>query len=109
MTNNKIYGIDLHKTITASMVRDALVECFFEAHCVDAGLGTDDPSTNKEYILALIKKAFSNSSEDFNQPTKASLCNVINKLKDFSKNFRDQSLIEKHASQMMELVDKITE
>jgi hypothetical protein len=108
MTNDEnIYGVDLDKPVTPFMARDALVECFFQAHCADSGLGTDDPAVNREYIQKLVKKAFGDAGGDFEKPTKQSILNVMAKLKDFAAHFRDQSIIQKHAGEMMKIVEKI--
>jgi len=110
MANDKnIYGVDLDKPITSLMARDALVECFFQAHCTDAGLETDDPAISKGYCQNLVRKVFTDSEGDFERPTKQSIINAIGKLKDFSANFRDQSVIQKNAGEMMKIVEKISE
>jgi len=110
MANDKsIYGIDLAKPITPLMARDALIECFFQAHCADAGLGTDSSVINREYCKDIVKKAFTDSGEDFEKPAKQSIVNVMAKLKDFSASFRDPSIIQKHAGEMMKIVEKIRE
>lgn len=105
----KIYGIDLDQEITSLMARDALTECFLEAHCADAGLGTDDPEISKEYIKNTVKKAFTDSKGDFENPTKQSILNAMGKLQEFAANFRDQSIIQKHAGEMMKIVEKLSE
>lgn len=108
MANNKnIYGVDLDKPITPLIARDALERCFFEAHCADAETGTDDLEINSEYIRSLVKKIFADSGGDFENPTKQSIIDAINKLQEFSKNFRDPDIIQKHASEMMKIVEKI--
>lgn len=103
-----LYGIDLGKTeITPIEVRNALVECFDQAHCADSGLGLNDPKMAKGYITEIIKKAFVDSNGDFENPTKESILQAISQLQEFSKNFRDQSIIQNHANQMMKIVDKL--
>jgi len=47
-----IYGIDADKEVTPLMVRDAIVECFFIAHCEDSGLkqGGKDEGLNRRLL-----------------------------------------------------------
>ena len=61
----------------------------------------------KKDIEALIKLKFDEVGGDFKNPTKQSLILVVNQLKDYSKLFRDRSIIEKHACEIMQLIDKI--
>lgn len=103
-----IYGIDTNKKITPLMVRDAIVECFYLAHCAETGISAKvDNQSNKDYCQSIIKKAFDDTGGDFNTPDKDSILAVLDYLADFSKNFRDPSIIEKHYNQIMTLVDKI--
>ena len=32
-SQNIIYGVDINKKVTPVMVRDAIIQCFYEAHC----------------------------------------------------------------------------
>ncbi len=103
-----MYGIDTSKDITALMVRDAIVSCFYEAHCAETGLGSGDESVaNKEYCKTIIKKSFDDTGGDFDRPNKNSILGVLDNLAEFSKNFRDPSIIEKHYKEIMNLVDKL--
>ena len=86
------------------MVRDALNNCFYQAHCEDTGL---EGEGTQNYCYELIKRAFVESGGDYDNPTKASLKEVLSNLVEFSKNFRDQEIIKKHYSQIMLLVDKL--
>ena len=103
-----IYGVDTDKPLTALMVRDALVTCFFEAHCRDTGLELNDNETGKTYCESLIRDAFAKAKADFEHPDKDGLCRVIAQLKDFSVKFRDPSVIERHAREIMLLVDRLS-
>jgi hypothetical protein len=104
---NKIYNIDLDEPITPLMVRDAVVECFWEAHCKDTELGAEDSETNKSYCKSIVEKAFTDTKGDFNHPTKESIVASINNLASFAKSFRDPTLIERHYSEIMQLVNKL--
>lgn len=103
------FGIDLSQGITALKVRDAMVNCFFEAHCSDAGIGleSDESEINKEYCKSIIKKAFFDVQGDFEKPSKESLQAVVKKLVGFSENFRDKDIVEKHANEIQSLIDKL--
>ena len=49
-------------------VRDAMVECFFEAHCMDSGIDMDEKKeggVNKGYCESIVKKAFDESGGDY--------------------------------------------
>lgn len=105
-TCEPIYGVDPSKPVTPLMVRDAIVECFSQAHCADAELG-DDKKVSGEYCKKIVQKAFEDTGGDFNNPTKESIQAVLQNLAEFAKKFRDQEMIKKHQSQIMELVDKL--
>lgn len=102
-----IYGIDMDKPVTPIMVRDALIECFYEAHCQDTGLDNLSDGSSRMYCSALVKKAFADTGGDFDHPTKDDLVRVINHLVEFSKNFRDPSIIQAHAQEMRDLLEKV--
>lgn len=106
---NILYGVNLEGEITPLMVRDALALCFYEAHCADSGLATggEDEEMNKTYCRNTVEKAFIDSGGDFEHPTKESILGAMQKLMEFSKSFRDPSIIERHASEIMKLVEKL--
>lgn len=101
-----IYGIDSSKKITPLMVRDSMVNCFYQAHCQDSGL-TEDDGANREYCKTIVKKAFDDVSADFEHPTKEGIHRVLDKLAEFSKGFRDPKIIEKHYTQIQQLVERL--
>ncbi len=102
-----IYGIDTEKEITPLMVRDAISECFYQFHCADSSLGLGEGEANRGYCGEIVKKAFGESGGDFEKPTKESILEVLSWLKNFAKNFRDPSIIEKHAAEIMKLAEKL--
>ena len=102
-----IYGVDLNSTITPLMVRDAIVRCFWEAHCMDTGLGKEEAEINKSYCKTIVEKAFKDANGNFDNPTKEDIQNCTKALAGFSKNFRDPSIIEKHYNEIMRLVEKL--
>ena len=106
---DKIYGIDLGGEVTPLMVREALVLCFYEAHCEDSKLiiGNADEEATKFYCRNTVEKAFIECGGDFEHPTKESLLGAIQKLMEFSKSFRNPDVIKKHADEISRLVQKI--
>lgn len=102
-----IYGVDINKEVTPLMVRDAIAECFFEAHCADTGIDGAEESTNKDYCRNVVKKIFKDAGGDYENPTKEDIMNALQGLADFSKNFRDQDMIKHHQMQIMKLVERL--
>ncbi len=108
MPANCVYGVCLDDKVTPLAVRDAIVECFYEAHCADSGLGEEDPKSVRKYCADLIVEAFTKTGGDYNNPTKESIVKVLGQLVEFSKNFRDPSIIQGHYNQIMKLVDLLS-
>jgi len=92
--------------VTPQDVRDAIINCFYEAHCADTGLGEDKP-TGRQYCLSIVKRAFKEQVVDFDNPTKEGILKVLSSLAEFSKNFRSQEIIEKHKNQIISLLNQI--
>ena len=107
MSGEYLYGVDLNSPVTPIMVRDAIVECFFKAHCIDSGLGNDDPEAVKKYCTNLVIGAFVKTGGDFDVPTKDSIFNVLSQLSEFAKNFRDPLVIKEHYNEIMKLVERL--
>ena len=100
-----LYGIDTSKKVSAQMVKEALVECFYDAHYKQTGIsGETDKKTNKDYCDQIVKKAFLETGGNFDEPTKESLLNVLPWLAEFSKSFRNQDTIDTHMKQITELI-----
>ena len=98
------------------MVRDAIIICFYKAHSKDLEKmkkqinfkdEKDFEKFKKDNIKSLIKLKFEEVGGDFYNPSKDSLIKVVKKLKDYSKLFRDQHIIEQHANDIMLLIDKL--
>ncbi|MBR9706576.1 hypothetical protein GOV14_06070 [Candidatus Pacearchaeota archaeon] len=115
---NKIYGVDISKTICGLDVRDAIIRCFSKAHNnaldneregMDNLSKEEKESTKKIEVIALIKKVFSGVDGNFDDPTKNDLKKVISALKDYSKDFRDKKIIKKHYLEIEKLIDNIRE
>ncbi len=103
-----IYGIDITKEITPLMVRDAIVDCFFEAHCADSDVEAKDKDINKTYCKEIVKNAFEKAGVDFEKADKNGIILAMNELAEFSKKFRNQEIVQKHFDEIMELVNKIS-
>lgn len=103
----KIYGIDPEKEVTPAMVRDAIIECFFQAHCQATELEMGEGDMSKVYCKSLVEKAFEDSGGDFYKPNKESIIKAMGELRKFSKEFRNQGVIEEHTREIMILVDKL--
>lgn len=108
-----IYGIDTEKPVHPKDVRDAMVECFTQAHASALeDFGQDSSSMSPEElnniqqisVRQLIRHYFETTNGDFDQPTRDSILNVMEKLKDFAANFRDQTTIQKHYQEITSLV-----
>lgn len=109
-----IYGIDPEGGVAPIDVRNALVECFTMAHGGDLAeslnidLSSDKDSTIKrESIITFLTGMFEQVGSDFNAPTKEDLVKVVEKLEEFSKNFRDPKIIEKHTKEITMLINKL--
>ncbi|MFC1609083.1 hypothetical protein ACFL3M_02735 [Patescibacteria group bacterium] len=117
MGDEKIYGVDPLDEVTPVMVRDALIECFSEAHeditkeCFgEEGrefVGEKSDGISDVNAEMLVKKYFKEKGADFDNPTKEGIINAVDKLAEFSGNFRSQEVIKKHKGEMMKLVDKL--
>ena len=99
-----IYGVDTTKEVTPEMVRDAIVKCFYLAHSEQTDMANSDSGITNKYCEQIIKKAFSETQGDFDHPTKASLLASLPWLADFSKSFRDQTVIQKHMNEIQTLI-----
>ena len=102
-----LYGIDTDRPVTPIIVREALVECFYEAHCEDTGFESPDEDSNRAYCTALVRKAFSDTGGDFEHPTKDDLMRASEYLVQFSVNFRDPSIVQAHMKEIQGLLEKV--
>lgn len=103
----KLYGVDLESKITPEMVRDALQECFYVAHCEDTSLGEASEEEKRTYVSSFVRSAFDKVKCDYEHPTKTGIIQVMGELQKFSASFRDPEIIKKHAAEMMTLVNKL--
>lgn len=110
-----IYGIDTTMPYSTIDVRDAIIECFTQAHKtvlaeslkeVDKGL-TDQERAHLERlnITQLVRQTFSKVGGDFEKPNKEALIGVCQQLAKFAEQFRVEHIIQEHYSQILKLVD----
>lgn len=113
---NTIYGINLNEEITPKMVRDAIIECYYQADSEvlkelfqqsDFNSREDEEKSKREHVEIMIKKFFDDVDGDFNNPTKESLIKVINRCRDFAQLFRDRSIIDSNYQQIFTLIERI--
>jgi hypothetical protein len=117
MVNDKfIYGINVNENITPIMVRDAIIECYYQAdlevlgnlfQTSDFKSEEEEEESKRKHVELMIKKFFADVNGDFYNPTKESLLNVIDKCKEFAKCFRDQSVIQRHYNEILTLINRI--
>ena len=118
--NKKCYGIDIsrRKYLTSQEVRDAIIECFLEAHddvlnqIREFSVGVSNKDIERMKLLNVqlfIKAKFKEIGGDFDNPTKTDLIRVCEKLAEFAENFRSQNIIHKHFEEIMELINMIKE
>lgn len=114
MSNDSyIYGVDLSGKITPVQVRDAIIKCFSQAQeelieYMKETTKFKPEKIEKMYVDSIIEKAFAEVDGDFKNPTKETLIQVVMKLKIYAAGvFRDSKIIEKHAGEIKQLIDKL--
>ena len=114
--DNIIYGVDVTKNVTPVMARDAIIQCFYEAHCNVLELAKETfghppekkfEEMKKSHVKELIQDIFDKIGGDFNKPTKDNLLKVIGNLKEFASIYRRPEVIKKHVSEIMLLINKL--
>ena len=112
----KIYCLDVDEQITPLKVRDATIECFIQAHAeiLEAMKEYHEFSSEIEFekmkrldVKLMVQSKFSELKADFNNPTKKDLLAVIDRLADYSANFRKPEIIKKHYDEIKLLIDKL--
>jgi hypothetical protein len=62
----------------------------------------------KMFVDYPLENAFEETGGDFNNPTKETLIQVVMKLKEYATHAsRDSGIIEKHAEEITQLIDKL--
>ena len=113
LNDSCIYGIDLSGKITPVQVRDAIIKCFSQAQeelmeYMEETADIKPEDIEKMYVDYVIENAFKDVGGDFKNPTKETLIQVIMKLKEYAAGvFREHEIIEKHAGEIKQLIDKL--
>jgi len=111
--DSSIYGVDLSGKITPIQVRDAIIKCFSQSQeelmeYMKETTGIKPEDIEKMYVDSSIEKAFEEIDGDLKNPTKETLIQVVMKLKVYAAGvFRDSKIIEKHAGEIKQLIDKL--
>ncbi len=110
-----IYGVDLSKKITPIMARDAMIECFTQAHkevldTMDEFAEWESEKERQKFKKMeggyVVKKAFDDAGVDFKNPTKDGLIKTMNELARYASNFRKPYIIRKHYNEIKLILDK---
>lgn len=113
---NLIYGVDTTKKVTPVIVRDAIIQCFYEAHRNVLELAKETfghppekkfEKMKKSHIKELVQDIFGRINGDYNNPTKDNLLIVLRNLEDFASIYRMPKIIKKHVSEVMTLIEKL--
>jgi len=114
--SNIIYGVDITKNITPAMVRDAIIQCFYEAHSDILELARETfghppkkkfEEMKKSHVKELVQDIFDKIGGDFNKPTKDNLLKVLENLKGFATIYRKADIIKKHVKEIIFLINKL--
>lgn len=115
MTN--IYGVDTDKPYSPDDVGKALLRCFIEAHkevqkteleeVVKGFPENDARKLTEASIGSIVRNAFRESGGSYDKPTKSTLIQAMNYLKNYSLNYREIQIIQKNYNEMMKLVEKL--
>ena len=101
------YGIDPNLPLTPLLVRDALENCFYNAHREAIDLENNSEQVTKEYCRQMVQQAFHKTGGQYDQPTKKSIMAATNYLSRQAKNFRNQEVISQHVAEIMKYVDTL--
>ena len=108
------HAIKKGEKITPENVRDEMVECFLSAQkeCLSLAAESMHRQVTEEdlrkSVTVIIKGAFKEAEEDFDNPTKEALMKVMEILKRKSAaTGKEADIIQHHAGQMMDLLMKL--
>lgn len=106
-----LYGINKAENYTPKDVRDAITECFFQAHKeqIDLPQADNNDEIRKIFIKEKIKETFTVTDTNYENPSKQDLITVIDALKDFAKHYRNKEVIQKHYTEILSLIEGLPE
>lgn len=102
-----MYGVELGDLITPEKVLKVIIECFFQAHCLDSQLVDSTPEVNHSYCEQLVKQKFQEVGGNYDVPSKESLLKLVESLAKYSEGFRDKTVIEQHLREISALIDQL--
>ena len=114
--SNIIYGVDVTKNVTPVMVRNAIIQCFYEAHSNVLELAKDTfghpperkfEEMKKSHVKDLVEDIFDKIGGDFYKPTKDNLLKILENLKEFAAIYRNPEIIDKHVNEIIQLINKL--
>ena len=115
---SKIYGVDTTKDYTLVDIRNAIIECFTQAHkkILEQELNEFVSTMDKQNferlkemnVYKLVHDLFKKIGGDFNKPKKQDLISICDELAKIAKKYRGERIISKHYSEIMQLLEKIT-
>ncbi len=112
----KIYGVDLGDDVTPLMIRDAIINCFVEAHnsvleqmraFIDFESEEKFKETKKTEVKLILINIFHEINGSFDNPTKEDLIKVCDKLAKIAKNHRSDDIIKKNYGDIMQLIERL--
>jgi hypothetical protein len=112
-----IYGVDITKEVTPTLVRDAIIQCFLKAHAqiLEEMKEYGEFESEEEFermkvfdVKLIVQKFFEDTGGSFENPTKNSIMKVMEKLQEFASNFRKPKIIKEHTKEIMTLINKLS-
>lgn len=113
---NIIYGVDATKDVTPILVRDAIIQCYYEAHCEILEHARDTfgkpprekfEKMKKEHVKELVENIICTNGGDYKNPDKNCLLKLIKQLEKIASIYREPEIIEKHVSEINILMNKL--
>ena len=111
-----IYGVVIDSKPTPEQIRDAMLECFREAHreAMERDFKMGKLSSRKDfkkyeqsYTEFILRQMFEQAGGSFDHPTKKTLKKVVSLLSDFSVHFRSREIVEKHKKEFEKLLNNV--
>lgn len=115
MEKKIFYGVDISKNVTPQMARDAIIQCFKEAHKeilndingYYSGNEKEAEEVKAISVKMLVNDKFKEVGGDFENPKREDLFPVCKKLAEYASNFRDPKVINKHIKEIKEIINRV--